>query len=70
VQELDGKEARAILEANGYFNPHLLVKSDFKRSLRSRFFQALFARTKVHAVNTRGTPEESQKAIREILGGE
>jgi hypothetical protein len=68
VRELDGKEALAILEANGYYNPHLLVKSDFKTALRSRFFQALFARTKVHEVNTRGTPEESQRAIREILG--
>jgi hypothetical protein len=46
----------------------LLVKSDFKRRLRRRFFQALFARTRVHAVNTRGTPEERQMAIREILG--
>ncbi|MDD4161411.1 MAG: aldolase [Methanothrix sp.] len=68
VRELDGKEALAILEANGYFNPHLLVKSDFKRSLRSRFFKALFARTRVIEVNTRGTPEESQRAIWEIFG--
>ncbi len=68
VRELDDKEALAILEKNGYYNPHLLVKSDFKRVLRSRFFEALFARAKVHEVNTRGTPEESQRAIREILG--
>jgi hypothetical protein len=46
VRELKGKEALAILEVNGYFNPHLLVKSDFKRGLRSRFFQVLFARTR------------------------
>ena len=39
VRELDGKEALAILEANGYFNPHLLVKSDFKRRLRSRLLR-------------------------------
>jgi hypothetical protein len=70
VRELNGQEALAILEANGYYNPHLLVKSDFKRKLRSRFFRALFARARVHEVNTRGTPEESQRAIREILGGE
>jgi len=68
VRELGSKEALAILEANGYFNPHLLVKSDFKRSLRSSFFKALFARTRVIEVNTRGTPEESQRAIREIFG--
>ena len=67
VRELGGVEALAIMEANDYFNPHLLVHSDFKRHLRSRFFRALFARAKVHEVNTRGTPEESQRAIRDIL---
>ena len=56
------------MEANDYFNPHLLVKSDFKRRLRSRFFRALFARARVHEVNTRGTPEESQRVIRDIVG--
>jgi hypothetical protein len=67
VRELGGKEALQIMEAKDYFNPHLLVHSDFKRRLRSRFFRALFARARVHEVNTRGTPEESQRAIRDIL---
>jgi bisphosphoglycerate-dependent phosphoglycerate mutase family 1 len=67
VRELKAEEALAILEKNGYFNPHLLVKSDFKRNLRSRFFRELFSRVQVHEVNTRGTPEESQRAIGEIL---
>jgi hypothetical protein len=67
VRELGGEEALQIMEANDYFNPHLLVHSDFKRSLRSRFFRALFARARVHEVNTRGTPEESQRAIKDIL---
>jgi len=67
VREMGAAEALAVLEANGYYNPHLLVKSDLKRTLRSRFFQALFSMAKVHEVNTRGTPEESQRAIREIL---
>jgi hypothetical protein len=69
VRELEAAQALAILEANGYYNPHLLVKSDFKRKLRSRFFRALFLRAKVHEVNTRGTPEESQRVIGKILGG-
>jgi hypothetical protein len=67
VRELGGEEALQIMEANDYFNPHLLVHSDFKRRLRSRFFRALFARARVHEVNTRGTPEESQRAIKDIL---
>jgi hypothetical protein len=67
VRELGGEEALQIMEANDYFNPHLLVHSDFKRRLRSRFFRALFARARVHEINTRGTPEESQRAIKDIL---
>jgi hypothetical protein len=67
VRELEGSEALDILDRNGYFNPHLLVKNDFKRSLRSGFFKALLARTKAYEVNTTGTPEESQRIIRGIL---
>jgi hypothetical protein len=69
VRDLECEEALKILEANDYFNPHLLVKNEFKQRLRSRFFRTLFARAKVYEVNTIGTPEESQKAIREIVGG-
>jgi len=67
VRELDGSTALAILERSGYFNPHLLVDNGFKRHLRSRFFRELLSRAHVHEVNTRGTPEESQRAIGEIL---
>ncbi len=66
LRELEVKEALDILEKNGYFNPHLLVKNEFKRKLRNGFFNALLARTKVYEVNTIGTPEESQEIIRKI----
>jgi hypothetical protein len=69
VQELDAAGALAILEKNGYYNPHLLVKSDLKMKLRSRFFRALLERARVVEVNTKGTPEESQREIGEILSG-
>lgn len=68
VRELDAARALALLEENGYYNPHLLVKNEFKRQLRSGFFRALLGRVKAYEVNTRGTPEESQKTIREIVG--
>jgi len=68
VQELRPEAALQILEENGYFNPHLLVKSDFKRHLRSRFFRELLARARVYEVNTRGTPQESQRLIRGLVG--
>ena len=67
VRELECEEALQILEANNYFNPHLLVKNEFKRRLRSRFFRTLFARASVYEVNTIGTPEESQRVIRDIV---
>jgi len=67
VRMLDPSEALKLLESNGYFNPHLLVKSEFKRKLRSGFFKALLERTKAYEVNTTGTPAESQSAIRGIL---
>lgn len=68
VRELEPKEALQILEKDDYFNPHFLVHSDFKRRLRSRFFRELLMRAKVHEVNTKGTPEESQRVIRGIVG--
>jgi hypothetical protein len=67
VREMEAEEALAVLEANDYFNSHLLVKNDFKRHLRSRFFRELLARTRVYEVNTRGTPEESQWEIGKLL---
>jgi len=70
VRQMESGEALALLEKNDYFNPHLLVKNDFKRRLRTQFFRQLLARARSYEVNTRGTPEESQRAIAELLGGE
>jgi len=70
VRQMEAGEALALLEENDYFNPHLLVKNDFKRRLRTQFFRQLLASTRVYEVNTKGTPEESQRAIAELLAGE
>ena len=67
VREMEPSLALGVLEENDYFNPHLLVKNDFKRRLRTQFFRQLMASTKVYEVNTKGTPEESQKEIIGIL---
>lgn len=69
VRKLQTSEALKILEDGSYFNPHLLVKSNFKQKLRSAFFQALLSKAQVYEVNTSGTPEESQKIIRQIAMG-
>ncbi len=68
VRQMEPSLALGVLEENEYFNPHLLVKNDFKRRLRTQFFRQLLASTRVYEVNTRGTPEESQRAIGELLG--
>lgn len=68
ITKLEKAEALKILEDNDYFNPHLLVKNEFKRKLRSGFFEALLSRTNVYQVNTAATPEQSQRVIKDIAG--
>jgi hypothetical protein len=68
LSELQPAEALRILEENGYFNPHLLVRDDFKARLRSGFFHSLLRSAQPFMVNTTGTPEESQGMIRKIAG--
>ena len=67
-RKLGIEEALKTLEDNDYFNPHLLVKNEFKRRLRNRFFEALLSRVDAYMVNTIQTPEESQQTIRKLLG--
>jgi hypothetical protein len=43
------------------------VKTDFKTSIRTAFSRDLLARTTAVEVNTTGTPEESQKVIRQLI---
>jgi hypothetical protein len=66
LRKLKAPKALKLLEDNSYFNPHLLVKNEFKRNLRSRFFKALLERAQAYEVNTIGTPEESHQIIRKI----
>jgi hypothetical protein len=68
-RELEPSEALRALEDNGYFNPHLLVRNDFKDNVRRRFFAALLSRTGIWQINTVGSPEDSQRLIRECLKG-
>jgi len=67
-RKLRAEEALKILEDNSYFNPHLLVKNEFKRMLRNRFFKALTRTAETYLVNTIQTPEETQETIRKLVG--
>jgi hypothetical protein len=53
---------------NNYFNPHLLVHNPFKTSIRNRYITHLLDRTICYLVNTTGTPHETQKMIRSLVG--
>jgi hypothetical protein len=68
LTSLEAGDALKILVDNDFFNPHLLVKNEFKRSLRRAFFEAMLSRTMIYQINTTGTPEETQKIIMEIAG--
>lgn len=68
VRELSPDEAVSVVVENGYFNPHLLVKNDLKERLRSNFFASLFRSAKAYQVNTVGSPEETQRLIRGVVG--
>ncbi|MDD1702457.1 MAG: aldolase [Methanoregula sp.] len=57
-----------IFTKNGYFNPHLLVRTPRKTELRNRFFRELFNRTRCYLINTTGTPRATQDTIRTIPG--
>lgn len=62
-------EVLSLLEENGWFNPHLLVRSPFKEKLRRRFFTTLCAGADVVLVNTAGTPEETQRTLTSLIYG-
>lgn len=68
VSKLSKDSGLELLEKNGLFNPHLLVRNDFKASIRRNFFKSLLSSASIYVVNTAGTPEESQHLIRGVVG--
>jgi len=67
VTDLTPKEALRHMLANDFCNPHQLVRDNRKLQLRKDFFCRYFQQTKVHLVNTTGTPQETQQKIRELV---
>lgn len=68
VSLLSPAAALALFDANNYFNPHLLVRNERKKSIRDGFFEDLLGRTRCYLVNTTGTPRETQNLIRSLAG--
>jgi hypothetical protein len=65
---LEKDEALSLFMANGYFNPHLLVRDTRKAALRNRYISELLDRTICLLLNTTGTPKETQDQIRNVIG--
>lgn len=68
VTQLNPDDALSYLVAHDFCNPHQLVRDNRKIELRKDFFKRYFNETEVFLVNTTGTPQSTQNAIREILG--
>jgi len=67
VQELSPDEAWEYLSANDLCNPHQMVRGERKMKVREKFFRQFLSQSRVHLVNTTGTPQDSQEAIRRLL---
>lgn len=65
---LDPDTGLKLFMENNYFNPHILVNNPFKTRIRNRYVTELLNRTTVYQVNTTGTPQETQKMIRSLVG--
>jgi hypothetical protein len=65
---LDPETGLKLFVENKYFNPHILVHNPSKTRIRNRYVAELLNRTTVYQVNTTGTPQETQKMIRSLVG--
>ncbi|CDF31398.1 phosphoenolpyruvate carboxykinase (ATP) [Methanomethylophilus alvi] len=70
VQKIDSHRALEYLMSADLCNPHQIVRDPFRSTLRANFFKKLFEQCEVYMVNTTGTPQETQAAIRKIVGVE
>lgn len=67
VRPVEPADAVAYLKANDFCNPHQLVRDERRTALREGFFIRYLSRCETYMVNTTGTPEETQRGIREVL---
>jgi hypothetical protein len=66
IQTLNPEVALKLFDDNQYFNPHILVKNPYKKTIRTRYLTDLLNRTTVYLLNTTGTPAETQRMIRSL----
>lgn len=69
VRELTPSEGLDYLIDHDFCNPHQLVRDERKMRIRRNAYRRILEQSTVHMVNTVQTPQESQDAIRRIVGG-
>lgn len=67
VSPVSTDEALGYLEAHDFCNPHQLVRDERRMGIRREFFRRLLEECETYMVNTTGTAEETQAALRGIL---
>ena len=67
VIDMEPEAAWEYLRENDLCNPHQMVRDERKMRVRERFFRQFLSQTSVHMVNTTGTPQETQDAIRRLI---
>jgi hypothetical protein len=67
VETLEPKDALDYIRANDLCNPHQIVRSERKAKMREKFFREFFGNSSVNLINTTGTPDETQRIIRDIV---
>lgn len=70
VRKVDSHRALEYMMPSDMCNPHQIVRNPFRGTLRADFFRRMFDQCEVYMVNTTGTPQETQAAIRRIIGAE
>jgi len=67
VETLEPNDAWDYLKANDLCNPHQMIRNERKMRMREDFFKKFFGNSSVSLINTTGTPDETQKIIRDIV---
>ncbi|MDR0335365.1 MAG: hypothetical protein LBH69_05755 [Methanomassiliicoccaceae archaeon] len=67
VETLEPKEALDYIRSDDLCNPHQIVRTQRKTKMREAFFRGFFGNSQVNLINTTGTPDETQRIIRDIV---
>jgi len=67
VRELNAHEALEYMLNNDLCNPHQIIRDPYRSALRANFLKQFFLQCKIYMVNTTGTSQETQAAIRKII---